>query len=294
MAIFNITFSLGQGVGYMIGTFNSSEQWCNSFWILGILICYFGFVIIISPSKYFLLNVEVARQRNGKKKKIASDNLLISKEKLFNMIAILKKKLYFFSIFSRVSFLLIFHVIHVCINDYSKSAFGIENTKTISYYYGIPATFAPPLGGILGGFISSKAASPNKKESIWIIIIFGLISLIASFPLVWTTNFILFGCSLFVFFFCVSACLPTLVAYVFSAVPIEHKPLGPTLNMIIITFLGNFPGPIMYGLIKKYKSNDQTFAWKCIILYSIVGYISILFTSFFKYKALPQKIQKTK
>lgn len=300
MTIINVTSPLGQVVGYTIGTFNPPEKWAYSFSLIGILIWSLGSVIIFSPSKYFSAKYMFVGYKDGEKL-VATANprtansifedtgAVISKKKAKggSMFAILKSGAYVFSAYSRANYLFIFQVIHLFITDYISSGLKIDDKRQVLGYYGTASVFAPPLGGALGGLVSTKAGGYERKESVWVIIVFSALALLSTFPLAFATNIMVFAASLFSFFFCASASLPTIVGYIISSVPREHKGAGSSLNMLITTLLGNLPGPIVYGLINdRFKATNPTFAWKCVMFYNFAGYASVLLASFFRYRDL--------
>ena len=53
ITIINITSSLGQIEGYILGSINEPDKWYLNYMIVGILIISFGGVLLIFPSKYF-------------------------------------------------------------------------------------------------------------------------------------------------------------------------------------------------------------------------------------------------
>ena len=111
---------------------------------------------------------------------------------------------------------------------------------------------------------------------------FGLLTLGAVFPLAFAKDIYIFSISLFCFFFCASAILPTIVGYIISSVPKEHKGAGSSLNMLSTTLCGNLPGPIN----DKMKAKDPTFAWKCVMFYFCAGLTSIILACIFRYNDL--------
>ena len=127
-----------------------------------------------------------------------------------SMLAILKSGAYIFSTYTRANLLFIFQVI-------SASVFG------------------PTLGGSFGGLVSTRLGGYEDKKSVWVCIGFGLLTLGAVFPLAFAQDIYIFSISLFCFFFCASAILPTIVGYIISSVPKEHKGAGSSLNMLITT-----------------------------------------------------------
>lgn len=207
-----------------------------------------------------------------------------------SMVAILKSGSYIFSAYSRANLLFIFQVIHLFITDYVNNGLQMTDKKQLLYYYGIASVFGPATGGSFGGLISTKVGGYENKNSVFVCIIFGILTLIMIFPLAYATTMLIFSICLFFFFFCSSAILPTIVGYIISSVPKEHKGAGSSLNLLITTLLGNLPGPICYGFINDhFKETNPTFAWKCTMFYYFFGFGSILLACSFRYRDLSNK-----
>ena len=160
-----------------------------------------------------------------------------------SMLAILKSGAYIFSTYTRANLLFIFQVIHLFITDYANNGLKVDDTKILLKYYGSASVFGPILGGSFGGLVSTRLGGYEDKKSVWVCIGFGLLTLGAVFPLAFARDIYIFSISLFCFFFCASAILPTIVGYIISSVPKEHKGAGSSLNMLITTLCGNLPGP---------------------------------------------------
>ena len=300
MTVINVTSPLGQVFGYSIGTFQPPERWRYSFCLVGILIWSLGLIIILSPSTYFSAKymfvgyddgerlVKVANQRTGNSV-FENTGVIASKKKAKggSMLAILKSGAYIFSAYTRANLLFIFQVIHLFITDYANNGLKVDDTKILLKYYGSASVFGPTLGGSFGGLVSTRLGGYEDKKSVWACIGFGLLTLAAVFPLAFAKNIYIFSISLFCFFFCASAILPTIVGYIISSVPKEHKGAGSSLNMLITTLCGNLPGPIVYGFINdKMKATDPTFAWKCVMFYFCAGFTSIVLACLFRYNDL--------
>ena len=55
--------------------------------------------------------------------------------------------------------------------------------------------------------------------------------------------------------------------------------------MIVSTFLGKIPGPIIYGALEdKYSEKNPSFAWKLSLSYYYIGVLIVLILCCFKYK----------
>ena len=140
-----------------------------------------------------------------------------------SMLAILKSGAYIFSTYTRANLLFIFQVIHLFITDYANNGLKVDDTKILLKYYGSASVFGPILGGSFGGLVSTRLGGYEDKKSVWVCIGFGLLTLGAVFPLAFAKDIYIFSISLFCFFFCASAILPTIVGYIISSVPKERR-----------------------------------------------------------------------
>ena len=302
MTVINITSPLGQVVGYTIGTFNVPEKWPYSFALVGSLILGVGSVLFISPAKYFSARytfvgyqdgeklVSTANARTGNSVFASGEIQVKKKAEGGSMLEILKSGAFIFSAFVRANLLFIFQVIHLFITDYVTNGLKVDNKKQILAYYGSASIFGPTLGGAFGGLVSTKAGGYESKKSVFVVIGFGIATLCAAVPLATASNMVIFAMSLFSFFFCASAILPTIVGYIISSIPKKHKGAGSSLNLLISTLVGNLPGPIIYGFINdRFKATQPTLAWKCTIGYYLLGFVSILLACTFRYRDLNAK-----
>ena len=303
LTILNISSPLGQIVGYAIGTFNPPEKWTHSFCLVGILILVIGSFIFFTPSKYFSSKYTFIGYHDGEKlvqttnsktkhsifssgeDKNENDNK-DNKEKKDegNMIEILKSKTFIFSSYTRANFLYIFLVIHLFITDYVENGLKIQDKKEILKYYGLASLMGPTIGGAIGGLAITYVGGYESKNSVFVMIAFGIFTLIDVFPLATTSNMMIFSITLFGFFFGGGAILPTIMGYAISSIPKIHKGAGSSLNLLISNLVGNTPGPIVYGFINdKFRDKDPTIAWKSTMIYYIFGFVSVLLACKFRY-----------
>ena len=306
LTILNISSPLGQIVGYAIGTFNPPEKWTYSFGLVGILILCIGSFIFFTPAKYFSSKYTFIGYHDGEKLvqttnsrtkhsifssgEIKKENNKDNKKDEGSMIEILKSKTFLFSSYTRANFLYIFLVIHLFITDYVENGLKIQDKKQILKYYGLASLMGPTIGGAIGGLAITFVGGYESKKSVFVMIAFGIFTLIDVFPLSTTTNMMVFSMSLFGFFFGGGAILPTIMGYAISSIPKKHKGAGSSLNLLISNLVGNTPGPIIYGFINdKFKDKDPTFAWKVTMIYYIFGFVSVLFACKFRYNDVCSK-----
>lgn len=264
-------------------------------------------IIIISPSKYFSAKynfvgyqdqnilIPISNERTGNSIFASGEIQFKKKGKGSSMLEILKKGAFIFSVYTISNLLFIFQVIYLFITDYCTNGLKIQNKKEILKYYVPASIFGPTLGGIFGGFISTIIGGYEKKKSVFVCIFFGTLTLIIIFPLSFAISMEIIGISLFIFFFCSNAILPTLVGYIISSIPKELKGTGSSFYLLICTLTGNLMGPFIYEFLNDWiKDKNPTFAWKCTFFYFLIGYVSLIFACSFRYRDLGRKEQEEK
>ena len=87
-------------------------------------------------------------------------------------------------------------------------------------------------------------------------------------------------------FFCfVSIGSPVIQGYLIKTIPKSIKGIGVGLDIIISTFLGKIPGPVIYGALQdEYEEENPFLAWRICNSYFFVGVIITFILCFFKYK----------
>lgn len=300
MTIINITSPLGQTAGYAMGTFRPPDKWPQNFATVGFLILAFGSIIMISPSKYFSARYGFVGYESGDGEKLVpisknifecsvfeSGEIKTKKKEQGSMLAILKKGAYVFSAYTRSVCFFCFQIIHVFIKSYVNEGLKIEEKEKLFALYGTASTFGPVLGGAFGGFVSSFVGGYEKKNSVFVVVGFAILTFISSFFVAYCSNLFYFCGGIFLFFFFASAALPTIVGYIISSIPKAHKGAGSSLNLLITNLGGNLPGPIVYGFLNDYfKATNPRLAWKIVMHYFTFGLIAVFFACYFRYRDL--------
>ena len=303
MTVINITSPLGQTVGYVLGTINEPDKWYLNYMIVGGLILGFGSLLLFFPNKFFSAKYNfIGYQEEGKEgfSKEASNwkqesffetgEMKVKKKAGGRMIEILKNPVYFLSAFVKANCLFCFQVIHLNITSYVIDDLKMpEEEKTTRFLplYGGASVFGPFTGGMFGGLCVSFVGGYENKNSAFFLAGFALVTLFASWVVIYfyTATFMCIG--LFFFFFFASALLPIVGGYVVSSIPREHKGAGSSLNLLITNLCGNLPGPIIYGFLKdNFKETNPRLPWKIIIHMFTLGFCSALGSAFFRYKQL--------
>lgn len=304
MTVINITSPLGQTLGYAVGTFNKKEEWPKNYALLGGLILGVGIIIFLSPSEYFSARYTFIGYEDGEKlvetansrtsTSIFKSDEIKRKQTGGSMLSILANPSYILSAFSRSNLLFIFQVIHLFIRQYVSDALKIEDNTEILIYYGTATLFGPPCGGSFGGIVTTFFGGYENKNSALVLVCFGILTLCSAMGVAFFQSMLPLGLGLFCFFFFASAMLPTIVGYVIASIPREHKGAGSSLNMLISTLGGNFPGPIIYGFLNdKFGETSPSFAWRCVMFYYVIGFVAVCFAATSRYKQL-SAIEKAK
>ena len=186
----------------------------------------------------------------------------------------------------------IFEIIYIFFKIYVFESLNYTDEIKFFYYYSITTVAAPSLGGLVGGGICNKFfGGYESKNSVWVILFFGTISVIflTLVRIIVEFNY-LFIC-LFGFFFSVSAFLPTISGYIINSLNKELKGFGSSFDNLI-TNIFILSSPILYGLINdKYKKKDSKYAWNISLMLFYFEIIFIGLACFFKYKTNKKNVK---
>ena len=203
---------------------------------------------------------------------------------LTDLFSLIKNKIYLLSIIKRSNNTFIFQIIHSYLKPYQEKALNKYNERLLVLFYNISSLLATAIGGILGGIITKFLGGYETKKSILVLIVPEIITAINIVFLSFTKNFYIYNINLILFFFFISAGSPVILGYLIKTIPKSIKGVGIGLDMIVSTFLGKIPSPIIYGALDdKYKDNHIDFAWKFTLSYFYVGFIIIIILCYFKY-----------
>ena len=119
---------------------------------------------------------------------------------------------------------------------------------------------------------------------------FSVLTYITTFFICFTDKLYSFCISLF-FFYCTTYMFyPIITGYAVNSLTAKQKGTGYSFTTLIVTFCGNFPGPLYYGIINhKFKSTNPRLAWRSSFFYYIVGFTLLQFACYFRYKDLAKK-----
>ena len=311
ISISNITSPLGRVIGFSIGTLLGEDNWRYSFSVVGFILLSFAIFIMLFPKRYFsagafFIGYYIKEENNkyGELVKDKKENKRYSnsifgigeikyKKGGFNfkdLLDILRNSTFMFSTFSKASISLILDNSHLFIKDYVQNGLGEKNQILLLSYYSIASLIGPSLGGALGGAIVTKVGGYEHKNSCKMISFFSVLTYITTFFICFTDKLYSFCISLF-FFYCTTYMFyPIITGYAVNSLTAKQKGTGYSFTTLIVTFCGNFPGPLYYGIINhKFKSTNPRLAWRCSFFYYIVGFTLLQFACYFRYKDLAKK-----
>ena len=207
-------------------------------------------------------------------------------EKIINdLFSLIKSIIYILSIYKLSINTFIFQIIHSYLKPYQETVFEGCNEKMLVLFYNIANLIETMIGGLLGGIITKKLGGYESKKSIIILIISEVITVINIFFLSFTSKFYIYNINLIIFFFFISASSPIILGYLIITTPKRIKGIGIGLDMIVSTFLGKIPGPIIYGALEdKLSEKDPSLAWKYSLSYYYIGLLIVFIICCFKCK----------
>ena len=120
----------------------------------------------------------------------------------------------------------------------------------------------------------------ESKKSIYVVIIPEILTAITISFLAFTKNFYVYNINLILFFCFVSVGSPVIQGYLIKTIPKSIKGIGVGLDMIVSTFLGKIPGPVIYGALEdKYLEENRALAWQICMCYFYLGVIIVFIST---------------
>lgn len=229
--------------------------------------------------KTFFVNLK--KLKTNKKKKNKNQNF---KHLLKTLLFLLKNRIYLLCVIKRANITFIYQIIHSYVKSYQLKALSDVVEDLIAIFYSISTLVSPAVGGLIGGVTSKFLGGYTSKKTILVVIIPEILTTIAISFLAFTSKFYVYNISLILFFCFVSIGSPVIQGYLIITIPKDIKAVGVGLDMIVSTFLGKIPGPIIYGLLEdKYSKTMPSLAWRVCLSYFYVGVIVVFILCYFKY-----------
>ena len=224
------------------------------------------------------------REKSGEQKKKIS---LWEKFKnlLRDLFLLVKNKIFLLSMIKRANTTFILQIVHSYLKQYQQHSLEDINEDLIVLFYSISSLGSTAVGGLIGGIITKKLGGYESKKSTYIVIIPEILTAASISFLAFTKNFYVYNINLILFFCFISIGSPVIQGYLIKTIPKSIKGIGVGLDMIVSTFLGKIPGPVIYGALEdKYLNENRALAWQICMCYFYVGVIIVFILCYFKYK----------
>ena len=206
---------------------------------------------------------------------------------------LIKNIIFLLSIIKRSIITFILQIVHSYLKQYQEHYFfsGTEpDEDLIVLFYNISSLASTAIGGILSGIITKKLGGYENKKSIYVVLIPDIITSISVFFLAFTENFYIYNINLIIFFCFISMGNPVLQGYLIKAIPKQIKGIGVGFDMLVSTFLGKIPAPMIYGfLVDKYEKDNYSLPWKICLCYFFFGALLAFILCIFKLKEKEEK-----
>ena len=223
------------------------------------------------------------------KRKTMSENRKSIKNRIIGVLkdslSLIKNPIYVLCIILRSNITFILQIVHSYLKPYQEHSLYESNEDLIVLFYNISSLASTAVGGLLSGIVTKKLGGYERKKSIYVVLIPEIITAITVGFLAFTKNFYVYNINLILFFCFISMGNPVLQGYLMKTIPKSIKGIGVGLDMIVSTFLGKIPGPIIYGaLADKYEEENKALAWQICMCYFFTGVVIAFILWYFKNK----------
>ena len=230
-------------------------------------------------------NVEKQKREKSGEKKTKKTLCEKFKNLLSDLFFLVKNKIFLLCMIKRANTTFILQIVHSYLKQYQQHSLEDVNEDLIVLFYSISSLGSTAVGGLLGGIITKKLGGYESKKSTYIVIIPEILTAATISFLAFTKNFYNYNINLILFFCFISIGSPVIQGYLIKTIPKSIKGIGVGLDMIVSTFLGKIPGPVIYGALEdKYLNENRALAWQICMCYFYVGVIIVFILCYFKYK----------
>lgn len=230
-------------------------------------------------------NVEKQKREKSGEKKVKKTLWEKFKNLLSDLFLLVKNKIFLLCMIKRANTTFILQIVHSYLKQYQQHSLEEVNEDLIVLFYSISSLGSTAVGGLLGGIITKKLGGYESKKSTYIVIIPEILTAATISFLAFAKNFYIYNINLILFFCFISIGSPVIQGYLIKTIPKSIKGIGVGLDMIVSTFLGKIPGPVIYGALEdKYLNENRALAWQICMCYFYVGVIIVFILCYFKYK----------
>ena len=230
-------------------------------------------------------NIEKQKREKSGEKKTKKTLCEKFKNLLSDLFFLVKNKIFLLCMIKRANTTFILQIVHSYLKQYQQHSLEDVNEDLIVLFYSISSLGSTAVGGLLGGIITKKLGGYESKKSTYIVIIPEILTTATISFLAFTKNFYIYNINLILFFCFISIGSPVIQGYLIKTIPKSIKGIGVGLDMIVSTFLGKIPGPVIYGALEdKYLNENRALAWQICMCYFYVGVIIVFILCYFKYK----------
>ena len=202
-----------------------------------------------------------------------------------NIWIILTNKLFISSVLYKSTTQFICQGIGYWLTAFLENQLSVKENKwkTVSYINVIVG--GPCIGLFLGGFLGSLTGGYEKKRSVILIFFLQFFASIIGILVIFSNHVLSFNFIIAGFFILNSAVIPINTGLILWSLPKELKSLGNGISNLIVTFLGKFPAPFLYGFVQdKFDNIDNKIGMIFLMSIAFLGDIFLFFSVIFRYK----------
>ena len=159
----------------------------------------------------------------------------------------------------------------------------------VNIAFSIISITAPLLGVLFGGAVSDKYGGykgRNETKALQMVVGFGIVSFIFSFPMGFLFQIIYLSVLLWTFLFFGAAMIPIATGIMISTVPKDCQATSSSISQLIFNLFGYFCSPMITGFIMdRFEDKDKGFIWgmRVIFWWSIICLLFFIISYFISY-----------